>query len=124
MIAVWTLGVAPSVAQTAPVITSAPRLGTVGNGYLHQFQVSAQQPEPTFSVTSGSLPPGVSLSPDGFLTGVPTSAGEFGPTTVCATNGVNPTACQTFTITVLKRSPGLLEAASPGGPVGTTVRAR
>ena len=123
MVAVWSLGVASSVAQTAPVITSAPpALGTVGNGYLHQFQVSPQTPEPTFSVTSGSLPPGVSLSPDGFLTGVPTSAGVFGPTTVCATNSVSPTACQTFTITVLKRSPGLLEAPSPGGPVGTTVR--
>ncbi len=66
MVGLWSFGVAPSLAQTGPVITSAPpAVGTVGNGYLHQFQVSPQMPEPTFSVTSGSLPPGVSLSPDG-----------------------------------------------------------
>ena len=109
-------------AQTPPVITSAPPpQGTVGMSYLHQFASSPQTPDPTFSVTSGTLPPGLSLSPEGFLSGSADAAGTFGPTTVCASNGVAAPACQTFTITIARQSPSLLAAPSPGGAVGTVV---
>lgn len=32
---------------------------------------------PTFSVTEGSLPPGLTLSADGILSGTPTTAGTY-----------------------------------------------
>ncbi|HEX2117955.1 MAG TPA: putative Ig domain-containing protein [Acidimicrobiales bacterium] len=100
-------------AQTPPVITSAPPpQGTVGMSYLHQFTSSPQTSDPTFSVTSGALPSGLSLSPEGFLSGSADAAGTFGPTTVCASNGAGTPACQTFTITIQERVDELL---TPGG---------
>ena len=110
-----------AVAQTSTVISGPPPAAIVGNGYLHLFQASAKNPDPVFSVTAGTLPPGVKLQPSGFLTGTPTTGGSFGPTTVCGVNGVVPPACQTFTMEILRRRPAILAAPSAGGPVGTPV---
>src|SRR4051812_41974616 len=116
------VGCPAAMAQVSPAITSpAPPVGVVGNGYVHLFQASSL-PEPVFAVTAGSLPPGISLVPQGFLTGAPTGAGPFGPTTVCGVDDPAPPACQTFTITVGKRYPAILAAPSTGGVVGTPVR--
>ena len=116
------VGSPAAMAQTAPAITSpAPPIGVVGNGYMHLFQASSL-PAPVFVVTAGSLPPGISLLPQGFLTGAPTTAGAFGPTTVCGVDDPAPPACQTFTITVAKRVPAILASPSAGGAVGTPVR--
>lgn len=117
------LAAGPSaMADTAPVMTSSPPpVGVVGNGYIHMFQVSSQVEDPVFSVTAGSLPPGLTLQSTGFVTGTPTIAGSFGPTTVCGANNVVAPACQTFTLDVHKRWPSILASASAGGVVGTPV---
>ena len=44
----------------------------------------------TYSLAEGALPPGLSLSPDGVLTGTPTGAGEF-PVTILATDSAGHT---------------------------------
>ena len=56
-------------------------------------------PAPTFSVTSGSLPPGLTLSSAGAITGTPNSPGTYSGV-VTASNGINPAATQSFSITV------------------------
>ena len=117
-------GFAPAAAQAAPAISSGPPPpGVAGNGYLHQFTASGQAPDTTFWVRSGQLPPGLVLSPVGFVTGVPLGAGSFGPTTVCGVQLGGVPACQTFTIVVAKRVPAILAAPSTGGALGTVVRA-
>lgn len=51
--------------------TSALPAAIEGQTYSQQLQVSGGIPPYTWSVVSGSLPPGISLSPAGLLTGVP-----------------------------------------------------
>jgi hypothetical protein len=71
----------------------------------------------TWSVTSGALPPGISLSADGNLSGTPTATGTF-TFTVQVTDANNQTAAQATSITV---SAGVSTTfpAPPGGTVGS-----
>ncbi len=88
-----------NVPPMSPVFTSgAPPNGTVGTAYTFTFTASGT-PSPTFSVTSGTAPAGLSLAADGTLSGTPTTAGTF-TFTVTASNGVAPDATQTVTINV------------------------
>jgi len=82
------------------VITSAAPTtsGSTGTSYSFAF-TTAGTPAPTFTLTSGQLPPGLTLSPSGVLTGTPTTSGTFSGT-VTASNGVLTSATQNFTITI------------------------
>ena len=95
-----------------PAFTSAlpPATAPTRIVYTHNF-TAAGAPAATFAVTSGALPPGLSLSPSGLLTGTPTTVGTYSDITVTASNGVAPAATQTFSITVLDG--GILRLASP-----------
>jgi hypothetical protein len=61
----------PNIEGGSPDIT-----WTVGNLFSFQFELSGF-PSPTVSVTSGALPPGIALSPDGRVSGAPTRAGKY-----------------------------------------------
>lgn len=76
---------------TAPTITSkVPPVAVVGKDYSFQFTAVAA-PVPTFTVSKGSLPAGLTLTEAGLLSGTPTTAGE--PTfSVTASNGTAPDA--------------------------------
>jgi hypothetical protein len=50
-------------------------------------------------VTSGSLPPGLTLSSSGVISGTPTTTGTY-TGTITADNGVGTPATQSFSITV------------------------
>ena len=87
-------GVAP------PQITSPLPLGAKrGVAYSHQFTASGL-PQPSFTLTAGALPPGLALSADGMLSGMPTQAGSYTGISVTASNGMAPDATQTFSIVV------------------------
>lgn len=45
--------------------------------YFYDVKASGGTPSYTFTLMEGSLPPGMTLSTDGLLSGTPTSAGEF-----------------------------------------------
>jgi len=97
------------VISEAPAIVVGPNLsGTVGVGYNSVLKASGY-PVPTFSVTSGALPPGLSLSANGTLAGTPQKAGSF-DATIQAQNGVNPAASKAYTIVI---------APAPAAPVIT-----
>ncbi|MEO5939555.1 MAG: hypothetical protein ABIZ72_01525 [Candidatus Limnocylindrales bacterium] len=82
------------------IVTDAPTGGVVGVTYDHLF-VANESPRPDFSVVAGTLPPGLGLSSDGHLAGVPSVAGTWAGVTVRATNGIAPVVMQTFSITIV-----------------------
>jgi len=88
------------VVNEPPAITSANSATFLLNGVGTTFQVAMTGfPAPTVSVTTGTLPTGLTLSSAGLLSGTPTQFGSF-PVTLTATNGILPDATQSFTVLV------------------------
>ncbi|HEY4744480.1 MAG TPA: putative Ig domain-containing protein, partial [Desulfuromonadaceae bacterium] len=108
-------GVVPSPAITSPSSISFT-VGITGT-----FTVRATgMPIPSISLSSGTLPTGVTFdSASGLLSGTPAAgtAGSY-PLTFMASNGVSPDAQQSFTLTV-RQSPAITSTASTTFTVGT-----
>ncbi len=79
----YTLAVATATATAGPtsssptITTSSLPTATVGASYSATIAVSGGVPPYYIMVTSGSLPPGISLSSTGALSGTPNSAGTY-----------------------------------------------
>ena len=77
--------------------------GTVGQSYSHrvEWKPGTGCPPYTYAVVGGDFPPGLSLSSDGYLTGVPTAAGRYSfyirQTDMCGPEGEGNSA---FVITI------------------------
>jgi autotransporter-associated beta strand protein len=106
--------------QPAEISSAAPAGAVpVGSAYSHTF-TAIGQPAPSFAVTAGTLPAGMTLSPSGVLSGTVSSNFSARSITVAATNGVTPVranASQTFTLqplVALAISTTSLEAATVG----------
>ncbi|MCA1691302.1 MAG: putative Ig domain-containing protein [Actinobacteria bacterium] len=85
---------------------AAPPDGTVGTPYNFAFLMTTHvSPSPTFIVTTGGLPPGLTLSPSGVLSGTPTTPGSYN-FRVTATNGLSPPDCPAFATGSLPCFPG------------------
>ena len=95
-----------SSCTSAPAITNGPPPSPVivGTPYNFAFAVTGN-PVPTFSLTNGTLPPGLTLSASGVISGTPTTAGNgsFPNITVTASNGILPNAQQTFSLAAATR---------------------
>jgi hypothetical protein len=90
-----------TVATVAPAISNGPPPSPVIVGTPYTFTFTGTgSPAPTFSLTGGTLPPGLTLSSGGVLSGTATSAvsGNFPNITVTASNGTPPDAQQTFSL--------------------------
>ena len=98
-----------------PAITNGPptSTGVVGTAYSFTYTATGS-PTPTFAVTAGSLPTGLSLSSAGAITGTPTATGVF-TGTVTASNTAGTTT-QNFSITVNQ-----VPAFTNGPPTTTAV---
>jgi uncharacterized repeat protein (TIGR01451 family) len=92
--------IAVSAAPVVPVFTaSSPSLtGTVGSPYSYTFAASGN-PAPDFSVASGVLPAGLSLTAAGVLSGSPTTAGSS-TFVVRASSSAGTVSAGPFTIAV------------------------
>jgi hypothetical protein len=121
-------GVSPDATQSftltvdqAPSITSASSTTfTVGtNGSFTVTSATGTYPAATFSVFSGNLPTGVTLSNSGSLSGTP-AAGTGGTytVTITASNGVGSPSEQTFTLTV-DQPPSITSGSSATFTVGS-----
>jgi cyclophilin family peptidyl-prolyl cis-trans isomerase len=91
------------VINQQPAFTNGPppASGTVGTAYSFSYTASGS-PAPTFALTSGALPAGLSLNPSGAISGTPTTAGGPFTGTVTASNGIGTAATQAFSITIAK----------------------
>jgi hypothetical protein len=111
----WSLTITTD--STAPTITSAaPPNGTDGVAYSHTYTATGN-PAPTFALTLGAFPPGLSLV-GAVLSGTPTTPGTY-TGTVTASNGVSPDATQPFSITIGGAAPTITSAPPGGGVVGS-----
>jgi uncharacterized protein (TIGR03437 family) len=90
-----------SAPNTYPTITTpaALPLGTVGMAYSDTLAASGGKPPYSWSVTSGALPNGLTLSSSGTIAGVPTSAGTAN-FTVQVSDSSAETASVVFSLTI------------------------
>ena len=104
------------VVPPGPSITnSTVPNGTVGVAYSLQFEATGGRPPYAFAA-SGNIPPGLSLSPDGVLSGSPTSSGGF-DFTVRVTDQDGLTSSRSYALAIGLPS---LPPISITGPGGTT----
>ncbi|MFE9653431.1 putative Ig domain-containing protein [Micromonospora sp. NPDC006431] len=106
------------IADPATTITSGePHRGTVGEGYSFRFTATGDS-NIKFSVTAGDLPDGLTLAPDGGLSGTPEAEGSF-TFTVKAT-GTASSATDEVTLVIdaapSSPSPTPTSSASPSSP--------
>jgi hypothetical protein len=105
--------------QTITVNNPANGNGTAGSPFSETFTHTAGIGTTTFSLATGTLPAGLTLAPNGVLSGTPTQTGNF-PITVTATdsNGCQGTGttytiiigCQTITVTNPANTNGTVSA--------------
>ncbi|MFZ3005439.1 MAG: IPT/TIG domain-containing protein [Phenylobacterium sp.] len=96
-------------------ISSATPDGTVGQAYVGGFTAANGQAPYSFSLTSGDLPAGLSLSPSGALTGTPTAEGQF-PVTVTVMDASQATAAAHVTLNIKKA-----QLTLPDAPLSLTM---
>jgi hypothetical protein len=114
-------GTSPNATQTltitvdeAPSITNGPPPATATNSVPYSFTYTVSgYPASTFSLNDGSFPPGLNLTTDGVLSGIPTTDGVY-TGTVIADNGTDQ-AAQGFTITVTDAAPTDTPTMPPWG---------
>ena len=112
-------GSATTSAQTLTVnqapawVNNSPTLSiNTGTPLTYSFTASGY-PTPTFSVTSGTLPTGLTLSSGGVLSGTPTTSGTY-TATFQASNGIGTavTVSKTFTVTAGTQAPVVVSSTS------------
>ena len=105
--------------QTITVTNPAATTATVGTNFSDTFAQTGANGTATFTLNTGTLPNGITLAPNGALSGIPTQSGSFSITVKVtdsnACTGISPTytlvvSCQTITVT---------NPATTTGTVGT-----
>jgi lysophospholipase L1-like esterase len=103
--------------DTGPLSFSGGQLlgGTVGADYVGYLVATGGNGADTWSITSGSLPPGLSLDPDaGTITGTPTTPGDSTFTAQVTDSSTPPqTASASVTIDVAAATPLSVGSATP-----------
>jgi hypothetical protein len=113
-----------SIAAGTPALaitTASLPAGTRGSAYAGTVAASGGTPPYSFSITAGTLPPGLTLSgPNGEIRGTPTAEGSF-QFTVQVTDAASGTASKALGIDVsapAPRSLGISPATLPNGTTG------
>jgi uncharacterized protein with beta-barrel porin domain len=106
--------VAPAIAVTPATLSS----GTGGTAYSQAFEASGGVAPYGYSLASGALPAGLSLSAAGTLSGTPTVAGDF-DFTVRATDANGFTGEQAYTLSIAAPAIALTPATLPAGTAAT-----
>lgn len=134
-------GAAPVTQQYSTIIAAAPALsitraslngGSLNAEYSDAVTKSGGVPAITWRVSSGALPPGLSLNAtNGQIAGVPTTAGTYNFTVAVSDSSIlpnspppgyhNQTKTQAYSITI--RQPGLLSITTPSGPLAAGITA-
>lgn len=111
----------PDKCEFGPLTVNGGTLpdGQVSNHYDQTLSASGGQTPYEWAVTDGSLPPGVTLSDDGELTGTPVSEGTF-QFTVQVTDDDEKTAIGTYSLTIdpVTTSPDAITEYDVGSDLG------
>jgi hypothetical protein len=126
---IYTIGIAT---PSCPVITVIPPTlpaGTAGTPYSQTITATGGTAPYTFTVVSGTVPPGMTLSPTGVLAGTPTTPGSSA-VTIRVTDGVSCFAEITYRVgvaaigcPVITISPATLPAGTVGVAYSQTLSA-
>ena len=95
---------------TLTVSTSTLPQAFTGQTYTGQLAATGGEPPYSWTITSGTLPPGVTMSNAGTLTGVPTTTGTY-PISVKVTDQFSATASADLSISVIQ---GILSITNKG----------
>jgi hypothetical protein len=125
--AAMSIVVAAARVATLTITSSTLPSGTAGKAYSTALSASGGTPAYTWSITSGSLPAGLSLSASGVISGTTTANGTF-KFTVAASDRSSPaqTTSAAMSIVVAASSASTLTITSstlPSGAVGTAYSA-
>jgi hypothetical protein len=104
----------------APTVTLSPASlpdGQVGVAYSQAFSASGGTAPYSYSVDSGTLPPGLALASDGTLSGAPTAAGNAA-FAVTATDRFGSQGSADYVLHVVAPTIALSPASLPDGQVG------
>jgi YVTN family beta-propeller protein len=107
--------------STPSPITLAPESlpeGTVGAAYTETITASGGTAPYTYSVVSGSLPPGLTLSSSGILSGTPTAQGTYN-FTVAATDANGCPGSRDYALTIVCPIISLAPTSLPNATQGT-----
>jgi hypothetical protein len=106
------------------ITTTSLPAGTVGTAYNQSINTNGGTPPITWSVTSGALPPGLTLSASGAISGTATAYGSY-VFTVTATDSSNPTqsVSQQLTIVINNVPLSITTTSLPNGVVGVSYSA-
>jgi hypothetical protein len=117
------LSIAIAAVSADPVVITTTTLpaGEVGLTYGATLAATGGAPPLTWALRAGALPAGLTLSPAGVISGVPTSAGAFG-VTIRATDGAGRFAQRSFVISV-RLALDILTTSLPNGRAGAVYRA-
>src|SRR5436309_2720043 len=107
-------------ASVSPLQLTSSQLpgGTVSSAYSATLSASGGTSPYSWSVSSGTLPTGLSLSSSGALSGTPTVAGSF-PFTVAVKDAASASASASLSINVVTAAPPTVSISSPAN--GATV---
>ena len=107
------------------IMTASLPSGTVGTAYATNLQATGGKAPYTWMVKSGTLPPGLSLSTAGAVTGTPTTAGTANSLVFEVSDANNKTASSTnLSLKVNPAAPPVVKTTSlPAGSVGTAYAA-
>jgi hypothetical protein len=112
----YTVAAAPLTITTASPLANE----TTGTPYSLPFIASGGIPSNyTWSRTFGSLPPGLTLSPTGMLSGTPTTPNIYN-FTVQVADGVDPSFSKSFSLTVSAPAPDFSLSISPSSATVST----
>jgi len=100
------------------ILTKSLDAAVYGNTYNQKIKASGSLPF-EWSVKSGNLPPGLTLSKDGTIAGKPIEVGLFS-FTIEAANGIGPNAAVDFTIMV-KKAVITIKAVNKNVTIGNNV---
>jgi len=112
-----------AAAQPPSITTSSLPGGTVSTSYSTTLAASGGKTPYTWSVSSGTLPAGLTLGAStGVISGTPTASGTS-TFTIQVKDGNNNTATKSLSITVALPALVISTASLPGGQVGTSYSA-